>query len=101
MYQALLQLKEKIIKIANPPEKAKDDSTVASRNGQLSRTGSLTVLRRSNSRKTGSSSSRASSISMDSADSYASVDLNTDKLPPVDCPEASHICSLRYYEFPF
>ncbi|XP_050419545.1 dual specificity calcium/calmodulin-dependent 3',5'-cyclic nucleotide phosphodiesterase 1A isoform X3 [Patella vulgata] len=81
--------------VANPPEKSKDDSSVASRNGQLSRTGSLTVLRRSNSRKTGSSSSRASSISMDSADSYASVDLSTDKLPPVDSPEASHICSLR------
>ncbi|XP_050388332.1 dual specificity calcium/calmodulin-dependent 3',5'-cyclic nucleotide phosphodiesterase 1A isoform X4 [Patella vulgata] len=84
-----------LVEVANPPEKSKDDSSVASRNGQLSRTGSLTVLRRSNSRKTGSSSSRASSISMDSADSYASVDLSTDKLPPVDSPEASHICSLR------
>ncbi|KAL5006121.1 hypothetical protein ScPMuIL_017279 [Solemya velum] len=86
--------------LANPPEKPKDDTTgnVGSRNGQLSRTGSLTVLRRTNSRsKTGSvstSSSRASSISLDS-DSYASVDLGTDKLPMIDTPEASHICSVR------
>ncbi|XP_035828763.1 calcium/calmodulin-dependent 3',5'-cyclic nucleotide phosphodiesterase 1A [Aplysia californica] len=81
--------------VANPPERAKDDSNVGTRNGQLSRTGSLTVLRRTNSRKTGSSSSRASSISIDSIDSYASADLGTDKLPPVDTSEALHACSLR------
>ncbi|XP_046555434.1 calcium/calmodulin-dependent 3',5'-cyclic nucleotide phosphodiesterase 1A-like isoform X2 [Haliotis rubra] len=95
--------------LANPPDKSKDDSSVGSssaaataaaatataRNGQLSRTGSLTVLRRTNSRKTGSSSSRASSISIDSVESYASVDVGVDKLPGVDAPEASHACSVR------
>ncbi|XP_041373982.1 calcium/calmodulin-dependent 3',5'-cyclic nucleotide phosphodiesterase 1A-like isoform X2 [Gigantopelta aegis] len=87
-----------VVEVANPPEKAKDDSNVASstsRNGQLSRTGSLTVLRRTNSKKTGSSSSRASSVSIDSVDSYASGDLGVDKLPPIDTPEASHCCSVR------
>ncbi|GFR63052.1 hypothetical protein ElyMa_001886600 [Elysia marginata] len=58
-------------------------------------TGSLTVLRRTNSRKTTTSSSRASSVSMDSIDSYASADLGVDKLPPVDTSEALHACSLR------
>ncbi|XP_048238439.1 calcium/calmodulin-dependent 3',5'-cyclic nucleotide phosphodiesterase 1A-like isoform X10 [Haliotis rufescens] len=94
--------------VANPPDKSKDDSSVGSstaaataaatataRNGQLSRTGSLTVLRRTNSRKTGSSSSRASSISIDSVESYASIDVGVDKLPGVDAPEASHACSVR------
>ncbi|XP_059174732.1 dual specificity calcium/calmodulin-dependent 3',5'-cyclic nucleotide phosphodiesterase 1A-like isoform X3 [Physella acuta] len=81
--------------VANPPERAKDDSNVGTRNGQLSRTGSLTVLRRTNSRKTGSSSSRASSVSIESLDSYASADLGVDKLPPVDTSEALHACSLR------
>ncbi|CAL1526602.1 unnamed protein product [Lymnaea stagnalis] len=84
-----------VVEVANPPERAKDDSNVGTRNGQLSRTGSLTVLRRTNSRKTGSSSSRASSISIDSIDSYASADLGVDKLPPVDTSEALHACSLR------
>ncbi|KAK6960927.1 calcium/calmodulin-dependent 3p 5p-cyclic nucleotide phosphodiesterase 1C [Biomphalaria glabrata] len=81
--------------LANPPERSKDDCNVGTRNGQLSRTGSLTVLRRTNSRKTGSSSSRASSISMESIDSYASADLGVDKLPPVETSEALHACSLR------
>ncbi|KAL8565532.1 hypothetical protein ACOMHN_049508 [Nucella lapillus] len=83
------------MKVANPPERAKDDSSVGARNGQLSRTGSLTVLRRTNSRKTGSTSSRASSVSMDSLDSYASLDLGTDKLPGADTTEATHMCSVR------
>ncbi|KAL8587572.1 hypothetical protein ACOMHN_000978 [Nucella lapillus] len=81
--------------VANPPERAKDDSSVGARNGQLSRTGSLTVLRRTNSRKTGSSSSRASSVSLDSVDSYASMDMGLDKMPSIDTAEASHVCSLR------
>ncbi|XP_076459708.1 dual specificity calcium/calmodulin-dependent 3',5'-cyclic nucleotide phosphodiesterase 1A-like isoform X2 [Babylonia areolata] len=84
-----------VVEVANPPERAKDDSSVGARNGQLSRTGSLTVLRRTNSRKTGSTSSRASSASMDSLDSYASMDLGVDKLPTADAAEASHMCSLR------
>ena len=53
------------------------------------------MLRRTNSRKTGSSSSRASSVSMDSVDSYASMDLGTDKLPSIETAEASHVCSVR------
>ena len=58
-------------------------------------TGSLTVLRRTNSKVISTSSSRTSSVASLESDSYASVDLGTDKLPPVDVPEASHICSLR------
>lgn len=61
-------------------------------------TGSLTVLRRSNSRNkvVSNNSSRTSSVASLESDSYASVDLGTDKLPPVDVPEASHVCSLRF-----
>ncbi|XP_060557678.1 dual specificity calcium/calmodulin-dependent 3',5'-cyclic nucleotide phosphodiesterase 1A-like isoform X4 [Ruditapes philippinarum] len=89
--------------VANPPEKSKDDSNLTSRNGQLAHenfeqgTGSLTVLRRSNSKNkvVSDSSSRTSSITSVESDSYASVDLGTDRLPPVDVPEASHVCSLR------
>lgn len=81
--------------VANPPDRAKDDSSVGAKNGQLSRAGSLTVLRRTNSKSklASSSSSRTSSIA--ESDSYASVDLGTDKLPPIDTPEASHVCSIR------
>uniref|UniRef100_K1Q4F9 Uncharacterized protein n=1 Tax=Magallana gigas TaxID=29159 RepID=K1Q4F9_MAGGI len=81
--------------LANPPDRAKDDSSVGAKNGQLSRAGSLTVLRRTNSKSklASSSSSRTSSIA--ESDSYASVDLGTDKLPPIDTPEASHVCSIR------
>lgn len=81
--------------MANPPDRAKDDSSVGAKNGQLSRAGSLTVLRRTNSKSklASSSSSRTSSIA--ESDSYASVDLGTDKLPPIDTPEASHVCSIR------
>jgi calcium/calmodulin-dependent 3',5'-cyclic nucleotide phosphodiesterase len=82
--------------VANPPERSKDDTTISTKNGQLSRTGSLTVLKRTGSpRRTGSAGSR--SLSQASVDSdYASVDLsNTEKLPPIDTPEASHVCSIR------
>ncbi|XP_062568696.1 dual specificity calcium/calmodulin-dependent 3',5'-cyclic nucleotide phosphodiesterase 1A-like isoform X3 [Saccostrea cucullata] len=81
--------------VANPPDRAKDDSSVGAKNGQLSRAGSLTVLKRTNSKSKlpSSSSSRTSSIA--ESDSYASVDLGTDKLPPIDTPEASHVCSIR------
>lgn len=55
--------------------------------------GSLTVLKRSSSR--GSNTSRTSSqVSLES-EGYASIDLGTEKLPPIDTPEASHVCSLR------
>lgn len=85
----------KYVIVANPPDRAKDDSSVGAKNGQLSRAGSLTVLRRTNSKSklASSSSSRTSSIA--ESDSYASVDLGTDKLPPIDTPEASHVCSIR------
>ncbi|XP_061164406.1 dual specificity calcium/calmodulin-dependent 3',5'-cyclic nucleotide phosphodiesterase 1A-like isoform X4 [Saccostrea echinata] len=84
-----------IVEVANPPDRAKDDSSVGAKNGQLSRAGSLTVLKRTNSKSKlpSSSSSRTSSIA--ESDSYASVDLGTDKLPPIDTPEASHVCSIR------
>ncbi|XP_056010969.1 dual specificity calcium/calmodulin-dependent 3',5'-cyclic nucleotide phosphodiesterase 1A-like isoform X15 [Ostrea edulis] len=84
-----------IVEVANPPDRAKDDSSVGAKNGQLSRAGSLTVLRRTNSKSKlpSTSSSRTSSIA--ESDSYASVDLGTDKLPPIDTPEASHVCSIR------
>lgn len=56
----------------------------------------MTVLRRSNSKLklASNSSSRTSSIA--ESDSYASVDLGTDKLPSIDTPEASHVCSKRH-----
>lgn len=92
-----------VVEVANPPEKSKDDSNLSSRNGQLAHetlergTGSLTVLRRSNSKNkvVSNNSSRTSSVASIESDSYASVDLGTDRLPPVDVPEASHVCSLR------
>lgn len=57
--------------------------------------GSLTVLRRTNSKSKlpSCSSSRTSSIA--ESDSYASADLGTDKLPAIDTPEATHVCSVR------
>ncbi|XP_064646960.1 dual specificity calcium/calmodulin-dependent 3',5'-cyclic nucleotide phosphodiesterase 1A-like isoform X13 [Lineus longissimus] len=96
-------------KVANPPDRAKDDSSLGSKNGQLSTqkvmmsqealgTGSLTVLKRSNSRaKPVTTTSRTpSEVSIDSDhQTYASVDLGTDKLPAIDTPEASHVCSIR------
>ncbi|XP_064646950.1 dual specificity calcium/calmodulin-dependent 3',5'-cyclic nucleotide phosphodiesterase 1A-like isoform X4 [Lineus longissimus] len=95
--------------VANPPDRAKDDSSLGSKNGQLSTqkvmmsqealgTGSLTVLKRSNSRaKPVTTTSRTpSEVSIDSDhQTYASVDLGTDKLPAIDTPEASHVCSIR------
>ncbi|CAI9716633.1 calmodulin-dependent 3 3' [Octopus vulgaris] len=81
--------------VANSPDKTKDDSSIGSKNGQVSRTGSLTVLRQNNSRKLVSSSSRTSStVSIDS-DSYASGELGFEKMPAADAPEASHYCSMR------
>ena len=60
----------------------------------VSGAGSLTVLRRTSSKsKVGSTSSSRTSLSTD--DSYASVDLGVDKLPPTDTPDASHVCSIR------
>ena len=57
--------------------------------------GSLTVLRRTSSKtKVGSVSSSRTSLSTEN-DSYASVDLGVDKLPPTDTPDASHVCSIR------
>ncbi|PVD38072.1 hypothetical protein C0Q70_00683 [Pomacea canaliculata] len=32
---------------------------------------------------------------MDSVDSYASVDLGIDKMPPIETAEAAHVCSIR------
>lgn len=89
-----------IVEVANPPDSSKDDSTVGSKNGQLSQpaecsAGSLTVLRRTSSKtKVGSVSSSRTSLSTEN-DSYASVDLGVDKLPPTDTPDASHVCSIR------
>ena len=57
-------------------------------------TGSLTVLKRTSSpRRTGSTSRTPSQASIES--DVASVDLTTEKLPPIDTPEASHVCSVR------
>ncbi|XP_069108249.1 dual specificity calcium/calmodulin-dependent 3',5'-cyclic nucleotide phosphodiesterase 1A-like [Argopecten irradians] len=87
-----------IVEVANPPDRAKDDASVGAKNGQLSRTGSLTVLRRSNSKTKvagSTSSSRTSSVVSAESDSYASVDLGTEKLPAIDTPDASHVCSIR------
>ncbi|KAK3601323.1 hypothetical protein CHS0354_011925 [Potamilus streckersoni] len=86
-----------IVEVANPPDKSKDDSNLTSKNGQLSRTGSLTVLRRTNSRTkdVSANSSRTSSVASLENDPYISIDLGTDKLPPTDVPEASNVCSIR------
>lgn len=61
-------------------------------------TGSLTVLKRANSKSkvTSTTSSRTSSVVSTESDSYADVDLGTEKLPAIDTPEASHVCSIRY-----
>ncbi|KAJ8320160.1 hypothetical protein KUTeg_001747, partial [Tegillarca granosa] len=60
-------------------------------------TGSLTVLKRANSKSkvTSTTSSRTSSVVSTESDSYADVDLGTEKLPAIDTPEASHVCSIR------
>ena len=60
-------------------------------------TGSLTVLRRSNSKpkNASTSSSRTSSVVSGENESYVNVDLGVEKLPAVDTPDASHVCSLR------
>ncbi|KAL3854482.1 hypothetical protein ACJMK2_013748, partial [Sinanodonta woodiana] len=60
-------------------------------------TGSLTVLRRTNSRTkdVSANSSRTSSVASLENDPYISIDLGTDKLPPTDVPEASNVCSIR------
>ncbi|XP_074662330.1 dual specificity calcium/calmodulin-dependent 3',5'-cyclic nucleotide phosphodiesterase 1A-like [Tubulanus polymorphus] len=83
--------------VANPPDRAKDDSTVGAKNGQLARASSLTVLKRSNSRCKNPTTSRTpSEVSIDSdSQTYATLDLGTEKLPPIDTPEASHVCSIR------
>ena len=57
-------------------------------------TGSLTVLKRTSSPRRQSSTRSSSQASLQS-DSYASIDLGTEHLPPIDTPEASHVCSLR------
>ena len=66
----------------------------------FSGTGSLTVLKRTGpagTRRSSGTTSRTPSQSSLDAQSYAStVDLScTEKLPPIDTPEASHVCSIR------
>ncbi|XP_063236585.1 dual specificity calcium/calmodulin-dependent 3',5'-cyclic nucleotide phosphodiesterase 1-like isoform X2 [Bacillus rossius redtenbacheri] len=79
--------------VASPPdgEAAKPgenlSAAAAGRNGQLSKQGSLTIVRRSSTKKLPGCSH--------TDDSLDAVDLSTDQLPPVDSPDACDKAALR------
>nr|XP_053641802.1 dual specificity calcium/calmodulin-dependent 3',5'-cyclic nucleotide phosphodiesterase 1C-like [Cherax quadricarinatus] len=86
--------------VASPPETKKETQDEAApppppsnKNGQLSKQGSLTILRRSNSRshagRTGRLSSQADNDTLDA------IDLHHDALPAVDTPESCEKAALR------
>ncbi|XP_050714060.1 dual specificity calcium/calmodulin-dependent 3',5'-cyclic nucleotide phosphodiesterase 1A-like isoform X3 [Eriocheir sinensis] len=84
--------------VASPPEKKKDSSDdpsvpppPTSKNGQLSKQGSLTILRRSSSRTLSGRGARHSS----DGDPADNVDLLQDALPAVDTPESCEKAALR------
>lgn len=86
--------------VASPPERKKDaleEATVSpttSKNGQLSKQGSLTILRRSNSRPLSGRGSRHSSQADD--DTLDAIDLAQDAaLPSADNPDACEKAALR------
>ncbi|XP_045604256.1 dual specificity calcium/calmodulin-dependent 3',5'-cyclic nucleotide phosphodiesterase 1A isoform X3 [Procambarus clarkii] len=86
--------------VASPPEKKKDGQDEAappppptSKNGQLSKQGSLTILRRTNSRSHGGRSTRLSSEADN--DTLDAIDLLHDALPAVDTPESCEKAALR------
>ncbi|KAK6623057.1 hypothetical protein RUM43_008909 [Polyplax serrata] len=92
-----------VFAVASPPDNkvTRDDSTLArcgapaGRNGQFAKTGSLTIVRRSSTKK--SSASRSTSAdSQTEEDSFNAIDLTSDKLPAVDTPDACDKAALRY-----
>uniref|UniRef100_A0A8D8WN06 Phosphodiesterase n=1 Tax=Cacopsylla melanoneura TaxID=428564 RepID=A0A8D8WN06_9HEMI len=94
--------------VASPPDRSQPqgepgDETVnrqrspappppPNRNGQLSKQGSLTIVRRSSQKKT---LNRGSSVCSVDDDSLDSVDLTTDNLPAVDTPDACDKAAIR------
>ncbi|XP_076069576.1 dual specificity calcium/calmodulin-dependent 3',5'-cyclic nucleotide phosphodiesterase 1A-like isoform X2 [Oratosquilla oratoria] len=87
-----------IIRVASPPDKreSQDDATVQyprGKNGQLSKQGSLTILRRSSSRSLSGRGSRLSSQTDD--DALDSLDLSPANLPPLESAEACEKAALR------
>ncbi|KAK6632066.1 hypothetical protein RUM44_007096 [Polyplax serrata] len=91
-----------VFAVASPPDNkvTRDDSTLArcgapaGRNGQFAKTGSLTIVRRSSTKK--SSASRSTSAdSQTEEDSFNAIDLTSDKLPAVDTPDACDKAALR------
>ncbi|XP_076069580.1 dual specificity calcium/calmodulin-dependent 3',5'-cyclic nucleotide phosphodiesterase 1A-like isoform X6 [Oratosquilla oratoria] len=84
--------------VASPPDKreSQDDATVQyprGKNGQLSKQGSLTILRRSSSRSLSGRGSRLSSQTDD--DALDSLDLSPANLPPLESAEACEKAALR------
>ncbi|XP_066966855.1 dual specificity calcium/calmodulin-dependent 3',5'-cyclic nucleotide phosphodiesterase 1A-like isoform X2 [Macrobrachium rosenbergii] len=85
--------------VASPPERKKDALEEAaitqpgSKNGQLAKQGSLTILRRSSSRSLSGRGSRVSSHSDD--DLLDAADLAQDALPSADNPDACEKAALR------
>ncbi|CAL4146017.1 unnamed protein product, partial [Meganyctiphanes norvegica] len=84
--------------VASSPEKknAPEETAVQcppSKNGQLAKQGSLTILRRTSSKSLSGRESRLSSQADE--DVLDQVDLGHDSLPPVDNPEACEKAALR------
>ncbi|CAD5122644.1 DgyrCDS11053 [Dimorphilus gyrociliatus] len=87
--------------VANSPDKRGGESPLSTtKNGQLSRSGSLTVLKRptssqSSDRPLSRHGSKASTQFSLESNSYSSVDLGNEKLPDINTAEASRVCSVR------
>ncbi|KAJ9592933.1 hypothetical protein L9F63_015393, partial [Diploptera punctata] len=89
---------------ASPPDRrvTKDDSslshaTTPGRNGQLSKQGSLTIVRRSSTKKNQDHSpvGGCPSTSFTDNESLDAIDLTTDNLPAVDTPDACDKAAIR------
>ncbi|GFG39959.1 hypothetical protein Cfor_09016, partial [Coptotermes formosanus] len=90
---------------ASPPDHrvTKDDSSLShtspGRNGQLSKQGSLTIVRRSSTKKnqnhSGTVAGCPSSSSFADDEVLDAVDLDTDNLPAVDTPDACDKAAIR------
>ncbi|XP_033606837.1 calcium/calmodulin-dependent 3',5'-cyclic nucleotide phosphodiesterase 1A isoform X3 [Cryptotermes secundus] len=91
--------------VASPPDHrvTKDDSSLThtspGRNGQLSKQGSLTIVRRSSTKKnqnhSGTVAGCPSSSSFADDEVLDAVDLDTDNLPAVDTPDACDKAAIR------
>ncbi|XP_068084842.1 dual specificity calcium/calmodulin-dependent 3',5'-cyclic nucleotide phosphodiesterase 1A [Anabrus simplex] len=82
-------------RVASPPDRrvTKDDSSLThstpGRNGQLSKQGSLTIVRRSSTRN------KAPGRDSPDEDTLDAVDLSTENLPAIDTPDACDKAALR------